>query len=124
MASFINQLKDTCGHQAGVLEKPCSGPFESWLHAPPGKIRTSLKVKSYVTPHIRKIRNCKVLEVPLPGVPNSISGSMINTQQPCGIATQHGIDIFPGQIEVFYFLDQFPDPFRISIEVKWPIGAK
>jgi hypothetical protein len=49
---------------------------------------------------------------------------MINPQQSCRIATQHGIDIFPGQIEVFYFLDQFPDTFRISIEVEWPIGAK
>src|SRR4030042_5751536 len=44
-------------NRAGVLEKPCSGTFGSWLHAFLGKTGASPKVKSYVTLPFRKIRN-------------------------------------------------------------------
>jgi hypothetical protein len=57
-----------------VLEKPCGGTLESWLHAFLGKTWTSPKVKSYLTLPLRKIRNCKGLEAPLPGFDIATSG--------------------------------------------------
>ena len=61
-------------NRAGVLKKRCSGTFWTWLHAFPGETRTSPKVTSFMTPHFRKIRNCRVLEVLLPGFGNATSG--------------------------------------------------
>ena len=68
--------KKRCRNRARVLKKRCSGTFGSWLHAFPDETRTSPKVKSHGTPNIRRIRNCKVLEVPLPGFGNATSGSI------------------------------------------------
>jgi hypothetical protein len=59
---------------AGIFPKPCSGTFGSWLRAFLGKTGTSPKVKSYVTLPFRKIRNCKGLEVHLPGFDIATSG--------------------------------------------------
>jgi len=61
-------------NRAGVLEKPCSGTFGSWLHAFLGKTGAPPKVKSYVTLPFRKIRNCKGLDAPLPGIDIATSG--------------------------------------------------
>jgi len=67
-ALLFHQLqKNQYRNRAGVLEKPCSGTFGSWLHAFLGKTGASPKVKSYVTLPFRKIRNCKGLEAVLPG---------------------------------------------------------
>jgi hypothetical protein len=60
--------------RAGVLEKLCNGTFENWLQAFLDEPRTSPKVTSSVTPNFQKIRNCKVLEVPLRRFGNAISG--------------------------------------------------
>ena len=43
------------------------------MQAFPDETGTSLKVISSVTPNFRKIRNCKVLEVPLPDFGDAIS---------------------------------------------------
>ena len=59
---------------AGIFLKRCSGTLWTWLHAFPGETRTSPKVTSSMTPNLRKIRNCKVLEVLLPGFGNATSG--------------------------------------------------
>jgi hypothetical protein len=67
-------------NRAGVLEKPCSGTFGSWLHAFLGKTGTSPKVKSSVTLPFRKIRNCKGLKVPLPGFDIGTSGYIYGEQ--------------------------------------------
>jgi len=64
-------------NRAGVLKKPCSGTFGSSLHTSPGKTGTSRKVRSSVTLHLRKIRNCKDLEVSLPGFDIATSGLII-----------------------------------------------
>jgi hypothetical protein len=61
---------------AGIFPKPCCGTFGSWLHAFLGKTGTSPKVKSSVTLPFRKIRNCKGLEIPLPGFDIATSGSI------------------------------------------------
>ncbi|MDI6763162.1 MAG: hypothetical protein QME83_09060, partial [Thermodesulfobacteriota bacterium] len=61
-------------NRVGVLAKPCSGTFGSWLYAFLGKTGTSPKVKSSVTLPFRKTRNCKGLEVPLPGFDIATSG--------------------------------------------------
>jgi hypothetical protein len=42
-------VKKQYRNRVGVLEKPCSGTFGSWLHAFLDKTGTSPKVKSYVT---------------------------------------------------------------------------
>jgi hypothetical protein len=59
--------------RAGVLEKLCSSTFENWLQAFLDEPRASTKVTSSVTPNFQKIRNWKVLEVPLRGFSNAIS---------------------------------------------------
>src|SRR4030065_600742 len=71
---YRNRAGVLCGfagkspHNAvSIFPKPCSGTFGSLLHAFPGKTGASRKVKSSVTLDFLKIRNCKGLEVPLPG---------------------------------------------------------
>jgi hypothetical protein len=61
-------------HELKAGEKRCSGTFGSWLHAFPGETRTSPEGTSSMTPNLRKIRNCRVLEVLLPGFGNATSG--------------------------------------------------
>jgi hypothetical protein len=60
--------------RAGVLEKLCGGTFKNWLQAFLDELRTSPKVTCSVAPNFQKIRNCKVLKVPLPGFDNPLSG--------------------------------------------------
>jgi hypothetical protein len=72
---LIRQLpKYVIENRAGVLEKVCSGAFESWLLAYSDEPRTSRKGAFSLMPDFQKIRNCKVLEVPLSGFGTAISG--------------------------------------------------
>jgi hypothetical protein len=65
-------LQKTHGeNRVGVLEKLCSGTFYSWLLAFPSETWTSPKMTSSVASDFQKIRNCKVLEVPLPRFRNA-----------------------------------------------------
>jgi hypothetical protein len=59
--------KEPYRNRAGVLEKTCSGTFKSQLLAFLNKIVTSLELRASVTLNFLKIRNCKDLEIPLPG---------------------------------------------------------
>ncbi|MDP2972766.1 MAG: hypothetical protein Q8P64_26690, partial [Deltaproteobacteria bacterium] len=55
-------------NRAGVLEKPCSGTFGSWLHAFLDKTWASPKVKSYVTLPFEKSAIARVWKHSRPGL--------------------------------------------------------
>jgi hypothetical protein len=79
MCNFSRQLQKMLnGNRAGILEEPCSGTFWSWLHGFPAETRNSPKVRSCVTLNLPTIRNCKALEVSLPGFRNAISGFILS----------------------------------------------